>query len=87
VERTPARWRPELRRELTLLVALKVLALALLWWLFFSPTHRPRVDAHAASERLGVAYSKAVSGASGGGTDAGPAAAAHTRCPGHEECR
>jgi len=29
-------WRDTLRRELTWLMALKIAALALLWWLFFS---------------------------------------------------
>jgi hypothetical protein len=49
-------WRRELRRELTLLVGLKVLALALLWGLFFSSAHRVTVDADQASRRLGLAY-------------------------------
>jgi hypothetical protein len=49
-----ARWRRSLRRELAGLVALKVAALALLWWLFFSPVHRITVDAEAASRRFGM---------------------------------
>lgn len=51
----PPTWRRRLRRELTGLLALKVAALALLWWLFFSPPHRITVDDEAASRRLGVA--------------------------------
>jgi hypothetical protein len=53
------RWRRSLRRELAGLVALKVAALALLWWLFFSPPHRISVDAQAASRHLGVAATQA----------------------------
>ncbi len=50
-------FRPALRRDLGLLLVLKSAALALLWWLFFSPTHRLPVDAmstgrHLALERL-----------------------------------
>ena len=48
------RWRTDLRRELTWLVLLKIAALALLWWLFFSPAHRPGVDAQATSQRFGL---------------------------------
>jgi hypothetical protein len=48
-------WRRRLRRELTGLVALKIAALALLWWAFFSPAHRITVDGEAARERLGLA--------------------------------
>ena len=48
-------WRRRLRRELAGLIALKLVALALLWWLFFSPTHRTVVDADAAGRRLGMA--------------------------------
>jgi uncharacterized membrane protein len=47
-------WRRRLRRELAGLIALKLVALALLWWLFFSPAHRAAVDADAAGRRLGV---------------------------------
>jgi len=47
-------WRGRLRRELAGLIALKLLALALLWWLFFSPSHRTAVDAETASRRLGM---------------------------------
>jgi hypothetical protein len=47
-------WRRRLGREVAGLIALKLLALALLWWLFFSPGHRTVVDADAAGRRLGV---------------------------------
>jgi hypothetical protein len=47
-------WRRTLRRELTWLMTLKVAALALLWWLFFSPPHRSAVDGRAASRRFAV---------------------------------
>jgi hypothetical protein len=49
-----AGWRAALRRELASLLVLKVAALALLWWLFFSPEHRTPVDAAATGQRLGV---------------------------------
>ncbi|HEY0767970.1 MAG TPA: hypothetical protein VGD47_08425 [Steroidobacteraceae bacterium] len=48
-------WRAALRRELAWLMWLKVAALALLWWLFFSPAHRSPVDQEAASRRFAVA--------------------------------
>jgi len=60
-------WRRRLRRELVGLIALKLVALALLWWLFFSPAHRTAVDADSASHRLGVAATPAR--AQGGGGD------------------
>jgi type II secretory pathway component PulM len=47
-------WRSALRRELSLLLVLKMAALVLLWWLFFSPPHRSPVDAAAAGRRLAV---------------------------------
>ena len=50
-------WRRTLRRELTWLMTLKIAALALLWWLFFSPAHRSPVDGRAASRRFAVAAS------------------------------
>lgn len=49
-----ALWRRRLSRELTGLIAIKLVALALLWWLFFSPPHRTVVDADAIGSRLGV---------------------------------
>ena len=52
-------WRRRLSRELAGLIALKLVALALLWWLFFSPAHRTVVDADAAGRRLGVSQAAA----------------------------
>jgi hypothetical protein len=48
-------WRRGLRRELSVLVLLKLLALTLLWWLFFSPAHRVAVDARSTGQHLGLA--------------------------------
>ncbi len=47
-------WRRALTRELAWLMTLKVAALALLWWLFFSPLHSEPVDGQAASRRFAV---------------------------------
>ena len=47
-------WRRTLRRELSWLLALKVAALALLWWLCFSPAHRTAVDGQTESRRLAL---------------------------------
>jgi len=47
-------WRRALQRELAWLMTLKVAALALLWWLFFSPPHPSAVDGEAASRRFAV---------------------------------
>jgi len=47
-------WRRALTRELAWLLTLKVAALALLWWLFFSPSHQGPVDGEAASRRFAV---------------------------------
>jgi hypothetical protein len=63
-------WRRRLSREVAGLIALKLVALALLWWLFFSPAHRTLVDADAAGRRLGVPQAAAQTGAA----PAGPAA-------------
>jgi uncharacterized membrane protein len=57
--RTEALWRRRLGRELAGLIALKLVALALLWWLFFSPAHRAAVDADAAGRRFGVSEAPA----------------------------
>jgi hypothetical protein len=57
---TPAPWRGALRRHLTLLVAVKLAALVLLWALFFSPAHRTAVDSDATGRRLAVARSSAA---------------------------
>jgi hypothetical protein len=47
-------WRTALGRELSVLLLLKAVALALLWWLFFSPAHRTPVDSAAAGRQLAV---------------------------------
>jgi len=41
-----------------MLMALKVAALVLLWWLFFSPAHRVVVDAQATAARMGVSSAR-----------------------------
>ena len=55
-------WRRRLRREMAALIALKLVAFALLWWLFFSPAHRTVVDADAAGRRLGMTEAAARTG-------------------------
>jgi uncharacterized membrane protein len=47
-------WRAALRRDLALLLLFKAIALALLWWLFFSPTHRAAVDPAATGRHMGL---------------------------------
>ncbi|HEY3730413.1 MAG TPA: hypothetical protein VGL28_04040 [Steroidobacteraceae bacterium] len=46
--------RRALRRELGWLLLVKLLALALLWALFFSAPHRPAVDASGTGRQLAV---------------------------------
>jgi hypothetical protein len=41
-------------RELAWLVLAKLVALALLWFLFFTPENRPHVNGAATSQRLGI---------------------------------
>jgi hypothetical protein len=53
-------WRRALRRELAWLMTLKVAALALLWWLFFSASHHSPVDGEAASRRFAVTPSALI---------------------------
>ena len=79
--REQAFWRRRLRREVAALIALKLAALALLWWLFFSPAHRMVVDADAAGHRLGMAGAAATieSAARPGSTAAAAAAQDATR--------
>jgi len=60
-------WRRRLSLELTGLIALKLVALALLWWLFFSPAHRTTVDADAAGRRLGMTQAAAPTAAAPSG--------------------
>jgi type II secretory pathway component PulM len=68
-----ALWRHRLSRELVALIALKFAALALLWWLFFSPAHRTAVDADAAGRRIGVAGTAARTETAPPGTALGAA--------------
>ena len=49
-----AEWRATLRRELALLLLLKLAALALLWLVFFSPHHRQPADAGRTGAHLGL---------------------------------
>lgn len=49
-----------LRREIALLLAIKALALALIWYLFFSPAHRLPVDGDVTGQRFGLAASSNV---------------------------
>jgi len=64
-------WRGVLRRELSLLMLGKLAALILLWWLFFSPTHRAPVDAATTGRRL--ALEQQASGGADARTDAAAA--------------
>ena len=47
-------WRSALRRELSVLLLFKAAALALLWWLFFSPAHRTAVDPDSTGRHLAL---------------------------------
>lgn len=53
-EQGAAPWQRAMGRELTWLLALKFVALILLWWLCFSPAHRTRVDGAATGRQLGL---------------------------------
>jgi type II secretory pathway component PulM len=80
--REQAFWRRRLRRELAALIALKLVALALLWWLFFSPAHRTVVDADAAGRRLGMVEAAAtIESAARTGSAAGAGSAAAAPAP------
>jgi len=47
-------WRSRLRRDIGWLLLVKFACLAVLWAVFFSGSHRCRVDASAAADRLAV---------------------------------
>jgi hypothetical protein len=47
-------WRHDLKRKLIWLLAIKVAALALIGYFFFSPAERPAVDPAATAEHLGA---------------------------------
>jgi len=48
-------WRRALRRHLTTLLVVKLLALGVLWALCFSPVHRSTVDSRAVERHLEAA--------------------------------
>ncbi|MFP5440789.1 MAG: cytochrome oxidase putative small subunit CydP [Gammaproteobacteria bacterium] len=41
-----------LTRHITLVLTLKVIALLAMWYFFFSPAHRPAIDAGRVDDRL-----------------------------------
>ncbi|HVY17675.1 MAG TPA: hypothetical protein VHB27_20820 [Rhodopila sp.] len=43
-------------RDLLVLVAVKLVALTLIYWVFFSPSHRPAID--VASHIAGMSWSR-----------------------------
>ena len=47
-------WRAALRRDVSLLLLFKAIALGLLWGLFFSPAHRVVVDPQATGRHLAL---------------------------------
>ncbi len=47
--------RMRLGGEIAALLAIKALALALIWYAFFSPAHQTHVDGAVTGERFGVA--------------------------------
>jgi hypothetical protein len=51
-------WRGRLRREVALLVLMKLAALLLLWLVFFSPSHRQPADAARTGAHLGLPASQ-----------------------------
>ena len=51
---TAVGWRAALRRDVSLLLLFKALALGLLWWLFFSPAHRTAVDPASTGRHLAL---------------------------------
>jgi len=57
--------RRRLRNEIMVALAFKVVALALIWFLFFSPAHRMHVDGEVATERFGLSAPASL-GAGGG---------------------
>lgn len=51
-------WRGRLRREVALLLLVKLAALLLLWLVFFSPSHRQPADAARTGAHLGLPASQ-----------------------------
>jgi hypothetical protein len=56
-DRSRLPWQGTLRRHIAIWFLVKLVALALLWALFFSPAQRPRVDALTILDRLAAAPS------------------------------
>jgi hypothetical protein len=46
--------RMRLRSEIVVVLALKAFALAVIWYVFFSPAHRMHVDGEVTGERFGL---------------------------------
>jgi uncharacterized membrane protein len=67
----PRGWRRTLRKKMMLLMCVKLALLALLWALFFSPSHRIAADSNATGRRFGVADQRAPDPSDGAST-AGP---------------
>jgi hypothetical protein len=63
---TAVGWRAALRRDVSLLLLFKAIALALLWWLFFSPAHRAVVDPAATRRHLALEAPLRPAGAESG---------------------
>jgi hypothetical protein len=68
---TTVGWRAALGRDVSLLLLFKALALALLWWLFFSPAHRPAVDPAATGRHLALEAAPPRAAADGGAAQTG----------------
>jgi hypothetical protein len=65
---TTVGWRAALRRDVALLLLFKTIALAVLWWLFFSPAHRAVIDPAATGRHLAL---ESPARAPGAGTNPG----------------
>jgi len=48
------KWLPRLRREIAWLLLGKLIALIVLWSLFFSPSHRHRIDGAMTADRFAL---------------------------------
>ena len=56
-------WRRTMVRDIVLVLGFKVIALVLLWCLFFSASHRPRADTPEVGRFLGVGAAASPRGA------------------------
>jgi hypothetical protein len=54
MDHKPASWRAALRRNIAWLLALKLVALLILWTLFFSPAQRVAVSPERSAEHLAL---------------------------------